>query len=136
MLNVLGTHAWKLFNLSKAWKKSPDTFIECTGFFNVREEGSMKIIAPWTSLCVVFVSLGMYFLSGCEGAKSPIPKIISLNPTSGPIATPTTVTIVGSNFGSTRGTNSVTFGGITLTPSTWSDTSITVTVSQCGLPPG
>lgn len=54
------------------------------------------------------------------------PTITSLSPTSGGIGA--TVTITGSNFGSTRGTSTVKFNGTTSTPSTWSATSIKVPV--------
>jgi Abnormal spindle-like microcephaly-assoc'd, ASPM-SPD-2-Hydin len=52
------------------------------------------------------------------------PTITNLNPTSGPVGTP--VTILGTNFGSTMGT--VTFNGVSATPSSWSPTSIVVAV--------
>ena len=56
----------------------------------------------------------------------PSPIITSLYPASGVVGTP--VTITGTNFGSTQGSSTVTFNGLTATPSTWSDTSITVPV--------
>jgi Abnormal spindle-like microcephaly-assoc'd, ASPM-SPD-2-Hydin len=52
------------------------------------------------------------------------PAITNLNPTSGPVGTP--VTITGANFGSTMGT--VTFNGVTATPTSWSPTSIVAAV--------
>ncbi len=54
------------------------------------------------------------------------PNITSLSPTSGPVGT--LVTITGTSFGSTQGTSTVSFNGITATPSSWSDTSIVVPV--------
>ena len=56
----------------------------------------------------------------------PAPTLTSLSPSSGPVAT--AVTISGSNFGSTKGTSTVTFNGITATPTTWSTTSIVAPV--------
>lgn len=52
--------------------------------------------------------------------------ITSLNPSSG--GTGDAVTVVGSNFGGTQGTGSVTFGGRAATISSWSDGSITTVV--------
>jgi RHS repeat-associated protein len=61
---------------------------------------------------------------GIGGANSL--SIYTLSPTYG---TPgTTVTIAGAFFGSTQGASTVTFNGTTATPSSWSDTSITVPV--------
>jgi len=90
---------------------------------------------------------GTYYLGGCaddpavitESSESnnckastttivvaPPASISGLNPTSGPIATP--VTITGSNFGATQGTSTVKFNGVTATPTSWSASSITVPV--------
>jgi hypothetical protein len=54
------------------------------------------------------------------------PTISSLTPASGPIGT--SVTIAGTAFGATQGTSTVTFGGISATATTWSNTSIVATV--------
>ena len=54
------------------------------------------------------------------------PSIISLDPASGEVET--AVTITGVNFGATQGTSTVTFNGVTATPTNWGDTSITVPV--------
>ena len=56
----------------------------------------------------------------------PPASITSLSPTSGAIAT--AVTIAGANFGATQGTSRVEFNGTVATPTTWSDSSITVPV--------
>lgn len=58
-------------------------------------------------------------------AKPP-PVINTVTPNSGPFGTP--VTIAGSNFGATQGTSTVTFNGVTATPTSWSASSITVPV--------
>src|SRR5437763_3602371 len=50
------------------------------------------------------------------------PKISSLSPTSGNVGT--SVTISGSGFGSTQGTSTVTFNGVTATPTSWSSSKI------------
>ena len=54
------------------------------------------------------------------------PHLTNLSPSSGPIAT--AVTIAGSNFGATQGSSTVRFNGTTATPTSWSSTSIVVTV--------
>ena len=54
------------------------------------------------------------------------PSITSLSVTSGAVGT--AVTITGTNFGSTQGTSTVKFNGTTATVSTWSATSVKVTV--------
>src|SRR5262249_14447041 len=56
----------------------------------------------------------------------PSPSITSLSPTSGAVGT--SVTITGTNFGSSQGTSTVTFNGTTATPTSWSSTSIAVPV--------
>jgi len=57
----------------------------------------------------------------------PAPSIRNLNPASGPVGT--SVTIAGTNFGTTQGTSTVTFNGTAATPTSWSATSIVVPVS-------
>ena len=54
------------------------------------------------------------------------PAIGSLSPDAGPEGT--TVEITGTSFGAMQGTSTVTFNGTGATPTSWSDTSITVTV--------
>lgn len=63
------------------------------------------------------------------------PNITSLSPSSGPVGT--TVTIAGTNFGSTQGTSTIKFNGTTATPcgTCWTATSITVVV-PLGATPG
>ncbi|MGA8145590.1 MAG: IPT/TIG domain-containing protein [Candidatus Acidiferrales bacterium] len=58
--------------------------------------------------------------------SAPVPNITNLNPTSGVVGTP--VAIAGTNFGSTQGTSTVKFNGVTATPTSWSATSITAPV--------
>ncbi len=55
-----------------------------------------------------------------------IPQISGLTPGSGPVGT--LVTIVGSGFGTSQGTSTVTFSGTTASPTVWTVNSITVTV--------
>ena len=54
------------------------------------------------------------------------PSITGLNPTSGPVGT--SVTITGTNFGGSQGSSTVTFNGTAATVSSWTATSIAVTV--------
>jgi len=54
------------------------------------------------------------------------PSLTSLSPASGAVGT--AVTIAGLNLGSTKGTSTVTFNGVTATPTSWSATSIVVPV--------
>jgi trimeric autotransporter adhesin len=62
-------------------------------------------------------------LSGTAFAS---PSITSLTPSSGAVGA--SVTITGTNFGSTQGTSTVTFHGITATITSWGATSIVATV--------
>jgi RHS repeat-associated protein len=66
--------------------------------------------------------------NGVTYTVDPTPSISSLSTTSGPVATP--ITISGSNFGSSQGTSTVTFNGIpaTVTGSNWTSGSIVTTV--------
>ena len=57
---------------------------------------------------------------------SAAPSITTLSRTSAPVGT--LVTVNGANFGSTRGTSTVTFNGIAGTPTSWSAASITAPV--------
>src|SRR5262249_32772522 len=54
------------------------------------------------------------------------PNITGLNPTSGAVGTP--VTISGSNFGGTQGTSTVKFNGTLASPTAWGAGSITAQV--------
>ena len=54
------------------------------------------------------------------------PTITGLTPASGPIST--SVTIAGTGFGTTQGTSTVTLGGVSAAPTSWSNTSIVVPV--------
>ena len=60
------------------------------------------------------------------GGTPPAPSITSVNPASGLIGTPGTIT--GANFGATQGTSTVKFNGTTATPTSWSTASIVVPV--------
>jgi len=55
-----------------------------------------------------------------------LPSISSLSATSAPVGT--SITISGAFFGSTQGSSTVTFGGVTASPTSWSASSIAVPV--------
>ena len=61
--------------------------------------------------------------SNIASATTPFgPTITSLSPFSGPAGT--SVTITGTNFGTSQGTSAVTFSGTAATPTSWNNTSI------------
>src|SRR5262249_59695343 len=73
------------------------------------------------------VSLLAMSLALCAASFAAPPSISSLSLTSGPVGT--SVTINGSNFGTTQGTSTVKFNGIAATPITsWSATQIVAPV--------
>ena len=72
------------------------------------------------------VPLGPPFNLGVGGVVSTAPAIALLNPASGPIGT--FVTIIGSNFGPSQGSSTVTIGGTAMPVVSWSSGSITVTI--------
>ena len=72
----------------------------------------------------VVVTVNGVASSGTAFTVLPTPAVTSINPTSGAIGA--TVTITGSNFGATQGT--VSFNGTAATVSSWTATSIAVTV--------
>ena len=74
----------------------------------------------------VVVTVGGQASNGVSFTVGTDPVIGSLKPTSGPVGT--TVKVTGANFGATRGTSTVAFNGVNGSPSSWSDTSITVDV--------
>jgi IPT/TIG domain len=74
----------------------------------------------------VVVTVGGLASNGVNFSVTPPPAITSLNPTSGMAGTP--VTITGTNFGATQGTSTVAFNGAGATPTSWSDTSVNVSV--------
>jgi YD repeat-containing protein len=54
------------------------------------------------------------------------PKIDSITPGSGPVGT--SVTVAGSSFGATQGTSTITFNGVSTTPTSWNNTGIVALV--------
>ena len=73
--------------------------------------------------------LGAFKAAASGGAASggaAKPQITAISPTSGPVGS--SVTITGTNFGSTQGTSTITFNGVAAKPTSWSATSITAPV--------
>src|SRR5438477_12557964 len=78
------------------------------------------------ALAITTVGCGARSSSPGGGGNPSPASITSLNPTSGVLGTP--VTITGANFGATQGTSTVTFSGTAATPTSWSATSIVAPV--------
>ena len=74
----------------------------------------------------VVATVGGVATNGVSFTVLPTPSITSLNPASGAVGT--SVTITGTNFGSTQGSGTVKFNGTTATVMSWSNTSIVATV--------
>ncbi len=86
------------------------------------------IVAPassWTTGNVIVHASGVDS-NGVTFTVVPAPSISALSPTSGAVGA--SVTITGSNFGSTQGNGTVSFNGTASTPTSWSATSIVVPV--------
>jgi hypothetical protein len=90
---------------------------------------------PFPVFCCVLVALSLLQILGCGnnsgGSNSntppiPVPSISNLAPSSGSVGA--TVTITGTNFGSSQGGSTVTFNGAAAAVTSWSATSIAVTV--------
>src|SRR5216684_7328487 len=77
----------------------------------------------WKSILILAVfSLSSFAITTYAAG----PSITSLSPTSGPVGA--SVTIAGKNFGSSQGTSTVQFNGVTGTPTSWNSSSIQVPV--------
>ncbi|HVH28123.1 MAG TPA: IPT/TIG domain-containing protein [Vicinamibacterales bacterium] len=85
---------------------------------------SIKAVAAGVPSSITARSWVSLLVDGDEVIEPPI--VTMLNPSVGIVGQ--TVTIQGFNFGSTQGTSAVTFNGTTAAVTSWSDTSISVTV--------
>ncbi len=90
----------------------------------------VRVAARNFSLSVLLLAFFLG-LTGCSGGYGGggggnTPYISGLSVASGPVGT--SVTITGSHFGATQGSSTVTFNGKAASPTSWSDTSITVPV--------
>lgn len=86
-----------------------------------------------TILLIILIASTFALGCGSSGSSNPVspvvtPSIVSLSPQSG--GPGTIVTIQGSLFGAIQGNSIVSYSGVTVTPNSWSDTMITVTVPQ------
>src|SRR6266567_4401448 len=91
--------------------------------------GAFSIGVPVPSAATtgnVVVTVGALSSVGVNFTVVPAPTISSLSATSGTVGT--SITITGTNFGSTQGTSTVTFNGTLATPASWNATSIAVPV--------
>lgn len=105
---------------------------------SVSFNGTVATIGTWSSGSItttvpagattgnVVVNASGVNTNGIAFTVLPTPSISSLSVTSGAVGA--AVTISGSNFGSTQGSGTVTFNGTTATVTSWSATSIAVTV--------
>ena len=82
--------------------------------------------ATWSAPATTWTAQVAAFKPATGGGGSPSPTISSLSVTSGTVGT--SVTITGTNFGATQSTSTVTFNGVTASPTSWSATSIVVPV--------
>ena len=80
--------------------------------------GTMGSTDDWGAVLAAF--------KAANGTGGTSPTITGLSPTSGGTGTP--VVITGTNFGSTQGTSTVKFNGVTTVPTLWGPTSITAPV--------
>ena len=90
---------------------------------------STQIVAPVPTGAAtgpVIVTVGGVASNHVNFTVGTPPTISYTNPIDGPVGT--TVTVVGNFFGSTQGSNTMTFNGTPATPTTWSNTQIVTTV--------
>jgi hypothetical protein len=88
-----------------------------------------SIVAPVPAAATsgnVVVTVGGAASNGLTFTVLPTPVISSLSVSSAAVGT--AVTVTGTNFGATQGTSTVKFNGTAATPSSWSATSVVVTV--------
>jgi RHS repeat-associated protein len=86
----------------------------------------MSMNTPGRKTMLQLSILVLVVLSATTGIRAQTPNISSLSPTSGMVGL--TVTISGSNFGSSQGSGSVSFNATAATVTSWSSGSIQVTV--------
>lgn len=95
---------------------------------------SVGVIAPGLSIGPVSVIVTVNSVASNAVTYTFAPGISSLSPSSGPVGT--AVTINGSDFGGTQGSSTVTVGGASVTPTSWSNANIGINVpSSLGVGP-
>jgi hypothetical protein len=95
---------------------------------NSWSDTSIVVPVP-SSLAVGFVDVVVTNASGTASnavSFKVIPVITGVSPGSATIGTP--ISLTGTSFGDLQGSSTITFNGVTASPSTWSNTSITVPV--------
>jgi IPT/TIG domain len=108
------------------------------GSSTVTLNGTAQATSSWSDLTITFVvpsaaltgpvvvTVGGDASNAVTLSVVPTPEITNLSPAQGLAGT--SVTVTGSNFGSSQGSSVVTFNGVAATPSSWSNTAITVPV--------
>jgi hypothetical protein len=108
------------------------------GTSTVKFNGTTATPTTWSATSIVVpvptgattgplvVTVGGLSSNGITFTVLPTPTITSLSPTSGAVGT--SVTITGTNFGSSQGTSTVTFNGVGAAPTSWTATRIIVLV--------
>src|SRR6266568_8302465 len=108
------------------------------GTSSVKFNGTIATPTSWSATSIVTpvpagaatgnvaVTVSGVASNGMSFTVLPTPTITSLSPTSGAVGA--SVTITGTNFGSTQGTSTVKFNRTAATPTSWSATSIAVPV--------
>lgn len=97
---------------------------------------NLPIIKPMKQIILLVMFFSTLAFLGCGGGggtSNPVstlvaPSITSISPSSG--GPGTLVTITGTGFGSFQGNSVISYSGVTLQPSSWSDTVITVQIPQ------
>ncbi len=87
---------------------------------------SITATVPAATTGNVVVTVGGQPSNGVNFTVVPAPSITGLTPTSGAVGA--SVTVGGTNFGSIQGSSTVKFNGTSATVTSWSDTSVGVTV--------
>jgi hypothetical protein len=90
------------------------------------QSSATAVAATWTLAATGWTAQVATFKPATGGGGSTAPTISSLSPSSGRVGT--SVTISGSNFGTTMGSSTVTFNGVAATPSSWSSSTIVAPV--------
>jgi YD repeat-containing protein len=109
-------------------------FLDTQGSSTVKFNGTAATPSSWSATEIVIpvpagATTGNIVITVLGQASTGVgftvttaPSISGLSPTSGQVAV--MVTVSGSNFGSTQGSNYLTFNGVTATPITWSSSQI------------
>jgi hypothetical protein len=117
---------------------SGSNFGTTQGASTVTFNGTGGSLASWSATSIVVpvpsgattgnvvVTVSGVASNGAAFTVMSTPSITSLSPTSGAVGT--SVTVTGTNFGTTQGASTVTFNGTTGTPTSWSATSVVVPV--------